>query len=63
MTRSATSTCHFNLPLQLATSTSDFHQAKPHGTFKLMIGGGLDGPIAAFELAILPAGLTRSIGE
>jgi hypothetical protein len=44
-------------------STCDFHQAKAHGTFELIIRCGLDGLIAAFELAILPAGLARSIGQ
>jgi hypothetical protein len=59
----ATSTGNLNWQPQLATSTGNLHQAKPHGTFKLVIGGGLDGPIAALELAILPAGLARSIGQ
>jgi hypothetical protein len=48
-------TCH--------ASTFNFHQPKPHGTFKLFVHSGLDGPIAAFELAILPPGLSCPIGQ
>jgi hypothetical protein len=52
--------CHASACRGLAI---DFHQPKPHGTFKLIIGGGLHRPIATFQLAILPSGLSRSIGQ